>query len=270
MGNALKDSERGLARTISFEEDVLDWIAKMADGDARRALTTLEGISFALAQEKDFKSQIAVSLEHAKKVAKLVLERQPLRYDKNSDEHYNIISAFIKSLRDSDPHAGLYYLARMIESGEDPIFIARRLTVFASEDVGNADPNAIRIAIAVKQAVEFIGMPEARINLAQAVTYLAMAPKSNASYMGIENAIKEVRESGTQPVPFHLRNAPTQLMKDEGYGKGYQYAHSQEDQRAKQRHLPEKLIGKRFYIPKDVGLEIKIKEKLDRLNQDFE
>jgi putative ATPase len=158
----------------------------------------------------------------------------------------------------------------MLEGGEDPLFIARRLVILASEDVGNADPRAISVAIAVKDAVEFVGMPEARINLAQAVTYLASAPKSNASYMGINEALDEVRKSGALPVPFHLRNAVTGLMKSEGYGKDYRYAHSERDHRAKQTHLPKELIGKRFYHPKDVGLEQQIKKKLDQLNPDFE
>ena len=198
------------------------------------------------------------------------LIRQPLPYDKNGEEHHNCVSAFIKSIRDSDPHAGLYYLARMLEAGEDPLFIARRLVILASEDIGNADPRALSVAMAVKEAVDFVGMPEARINLAQAVTFLALAPKSNASYEGINAAIEEVRRSGALPVPFHLRNAPTALMKNEGYGKGYRYAHSERSQRARQTHLPDSLIGTRFYHPKESGLERQLKEKLDFLNPDFE
>jgi putative ATPase len=212
----------------------------------------------------------ALSLDQVRAARESSLERQPIPYDKAGEEHYNVVSAFIKSIRDSDPHAGLYYLARMLEGGEDPLFIARRLVILASEDVGNADPRALQVAIAVKEAVDFIGMPEARISLAQAVTYLAMAPKSNASYEGIGAAIAEVRRSGALPVPFHLRNAVTGLMKKEGYGQGYRYAHDQAGGRAKQTHLPEELIGTRFYEPKEVGLEKQIKEKLDRLNPDFE
>jgi putative ATPase len=198
------------------------------------------------------------------------MERQPIPYDKSGEEHYNVVSAFIKSIRDSDPHAGLYYLARMLEGGEDPLFIVRRLVILASEDIGNADPRALMVAIAVKDAVEFVGLPEARINLAQAVTYLAMAPKSNASYAGLNEAQDAVRKTGALPVPFHLRNAVTGMMKAEGYGKGYRYAHSEAHARAKQAHLPEQLIGTRFYQPKEVGLEKQIKEKLDFLNPDFE
>ena len=191
-------------------------------------------------------------------------------YDKAGEEHYNVISAFIKSLRDSDPHAGLYYLARMLEGGEDPVFIARRLVILASEDVGNADPRGLQIAIAAKEAVEFIGMPEGRICLAQAVTYLAFAPKSNASYLGIGEAIAEVHASGGLPVPMHLRNAVTGMMKKEGYGQGYRYAHDQAGQRAKQQHLPKELVGKRFYRPKEIGLEKQLKDKLDAINPDFD
>jgi putative ATPase len=158
----------------------------------------------------------------------------------------------------------------MLEGGEDPLFIARRLVILASEDVGNADPRAIQVALAVKDAVDFIGMPEARISLAQAVTYIATAPKSNASYMGIEEALGEVRATGALPVPMHIRNAVTKLMKGEGYGKGYRYAHDQPDQRSKQTHLPKELVGRRFYEPKEVGYEKMIKERLEILNKDFE
>jgi putative ATPase len=214
--------------------------------------------------------EAGMSVDEVKTALESAMERQPIPYDKSGEEHYNVISAFIKSLRDSDPHAGLYYLARMLEGGEDPLFIARRLVILASEDVGNADPRALTVALAVKDAVDFIGMPEARISLAQAVTYIAMAPKSNASYMGINLAIAEVHESGALPVPMHLRNAVTGLMKGEGYGAGYRYAHDQEGERAKQTHLPEGLVGKRFYAPKNVGLEKQIREKLDLLNPDFD
>ena len=158
----------------------------------------------------------------------------------------------------------------MLEGGEDPKFIARRLIILASEDVGNADPRALQMALDAKEAVEFVGLPECRINLAQAVTYLAVAPKSNASYLGIDEAIAAVRKTGPLSVPMHLRNAVTSLMKNEGYGKNYQYAHNQEGQKANQTHLPKELLGTRFYRPKDVGLETKIKEKLDQLNESFE
>ena len=260
LKRALELPERGLGGLLQLEDEAIEWLAAIADGDARRALTLLENLSLYSGSPQG-KLGIA-DLEQ-------LLEKQPIRYDKASEEHYNIVSAFIKSLRDSDPHAGLYYLARMLEGGEDPLFIARRLVIFASEDVGNADPRGLQMAIAAKEAVEFVGLPEGRINLAQAVTYLAIAPKSNASYMGIENALEEVRKTGALPVPMHLRNAPTRLMKAEGYGAGYQYAHSSGGI-VKQKHLPDAIVGTRFYEPREVGLEKQIKEHLDRLNPFFE
>ncbi|MDR3608851.1 MAG: replication-associated recombination protein A [Oligoflexia bacterium] len=263
---ALKDSERGLGGFLKLNEEAIAWLASQAEGDGRRALTALENVALTAGTGTD---QV-LGVAEVQKALESALERQPVPYDKSGEEHYNVVSAFIKSIRDSDPHAGLYYLARMLEAGEDPLFIARRLVILASEDVGNADPRGLQMAIAVKEAVEFVGMPEARINLAQAVTYLALAPKSNASYAGIGAALAEVRKSGALPVPFHLRNAVTGLMKNEGYGKSYRYAHDQKDQRAQQSHLPSELIGTRFYEPKEIGLEKQLKEKLDRLNPDFE
>lgn len=261
---ALQDPERGLGGFLKLKNDAIRWLASTSEGDARRALTSLENISLYASGEE------ALGEEEAKAALESALERQPIPYDKSGEEHYNVISAFIKSLRDSDPHAGLYYLARMLEGGEDPLFIARRLVIFASEDVGNADPRGLQVALNVMQAVDFVGMPEARINLAQAVTYLAVAPKSNASYVGIGEALEEVRKSGALPVPFHLRNAVTGLMKKEGYGSGYRYAHDEPQGRAMQSHLPDDLVGKRYYRPKDVGLERQIRERLDQLNPDFE
>jgi putative ATPase len=263
LQRALVDPERGLGGFLKLAPEAVRWLAETSEGDARRALTALETVSlYGASQELD--------LEGVKAALESALERQPIPYDKGGEEHYNVVSAFIKSLRDSDPHAGLYYLARMLEGGEDPLFIVRRMVILASEDVGNADPRALQIALAAKDAVDFVGMPEARIVLAQAVTYLAMAPKSNASYAGIGEAMEEVRQSGALPVPMHLRNAVTALMKGEGYGQGYKYAHDQADARAKQTHLPDAIVGRRFYRPKEVGLEIQLKEKLDRLNPDFD
>jgi len=262
---ALVDAEKGLGGVLKLSDEAIEWLAETNEGDARRALTALESVSlYAHGSEKE------LSLEDTKNALESAMERQPIPYDKGGEEHYTVISAFIKSLRDSDPHAGLYYLARMLEGGEDPTFIARRLVILASEDVGNADPRALQVALNAKEAVEFIGMPEGRINLAQAVTYLALAPKSNASSMGINEAIDEVRNTGALPVPMHIRNAPTAYMKAEGYGKDYQYAHNASGQRVKQTHLPDRLVGRRFYQPKEVGLEIQLKEKLDRINPDFE
>lgn len=259
---ALEDKERGLAALFQMDDEAIAWLAATSEGDARRALTALENVSLSASGRR-------MSLEATQKALESAMERQPLPYDKRGEEHYNVISAFIKSIRDSDPHAGLYYLARMLEAGEDPLFICRRMVILASEDIGNADPRALQVAIAVKDAVEFVGMPEARINLAQGVTYLAVAPKSNASYEGVGEALAAVREHGALPVPMHLRNAVTGLMKSEGYGASYKYAHHQKGQRSKQSHLPEALLGTHFYRPKEVGLEKQIKEKLDLLNPDF-
>jgi len=264
---ALTDPQRGIGAFLKLTPQAVAWLAATSEGDARRALCALESVALFVGETA---AGEPLDVDHVKKALESAMERQPLPYDKGGEEHYNVISAFIKSIRDSDPHAGLYYLARMLECGEDPLFIARRLVILASEDVGNADPRGIMVAIAAKDAVDFIGMPEARISLAQAVTYLALAPKSNASYMGINAAIAEVRASGAAPVPLHLRNAVTGLMKKEGYGAGYRYAHSEAQNRAQQTHLPEPLIGKRFYEPKEIGFEKQLKEKLDFLNPDFE
>ena len=247
---ALEDPERGLGGFLKLSDEAIAWLAATSEGDARRALTALETISLYVgtgAESDEAASAAPLTLEQAKGALESALERQPIPYDKSGEEHYNVISAFIKSMRGSDPDAALYYLARMIEGGEDPLFIARRMVIFASEDVSNADPRALQVAIAVMQAVDLIGMPEGRINLAQGVTYLACAPKSNASYVGIGEALAEVRESGALPVPMHLRNAVTGLMKSEGYGQGYRYAHDDPRAAFEQEHLPEALRGRRFY-----------------------
>jgi putative ATPase len=264
LRRGLADVERGLGGALALSDEAIAWLAASAEGDARRALTALETVSLFSQGRKE------MGLKDTQAALESALDRQPMPYDKSGEEHYNVVSAFIKSVRDSDPHASLYYLARMLEGGEDPLFICRRMVILASEDVGNGDPRALQIALAAKEAVDFVGMPEARINLAHAVTYLALAPKSNASYAGIGAALAEVRASGALPVPMHLRNAVTGLMKKEGYGAGYQYAHDREGTRAQQTHLPEPLIGRRFYEPKDIGYEKQLKEKLDRLNPDFE
>jgi putative ATPase len=266
---ALNDPNRGLGGFLKLTEEAVSWLADTSEGDARRALTALESIAL-YARESCTSEADALNLDQVKTALESALERQPLPYDKSGEEHYNIISAFIKSIRDSDPHAGLYYLARMLTAGEDPKFIARRLVILASEDVGNADPRGLMMAVAAKEAVEFVGLPEARINLAQAVTYLALAPKSNASYMGIEEALAEVQNSGALPVPLHLRNAVTGHMRSEGYGSSYKYAHSQKNAQVKQSHLPDQLVRRRFYHPKESGLEKQLKAKLDELNPNFE
>lgn len=252
---ALSDTERGLgALNLSAGSDALDFMAEQAGGDARVALNTLE-----TAARLAFDGTIGIE------TAREAVQKKPLLYDKGGEEHYNVISAFIKSMRGSDPDAALYWMARMLESGEDPIFILRRMVVFASEDVGNADPRGLQMAVSALQAFQLVGMPEGRIILGQAVTYLATAPKSNASYMGINQALAEVRKSGALPVPMQIRNAPTKLMKNLGYGQGYLYPHDFKEGEAAQEYLPDQLSGRRFYEPKASGYEKSIKERMEWL-----
>ena len=250
LRRALNHSAGLAGKNLQVEDDVLDMLADLAHGDARVALNTLEMASATAAE-----TLTAADIEAA-------MQRAPLLYDKGAEEHYNVISAFIKSMRGSDADAAVYWLARMIEAGEDPLFIVRRMVIFAAEDVGNADPRALQIAVAAQQAVHFVGMPEGRIPLAQAVTYLATAPKSNAAYQAIGTAQAEVRRSGALPVPLHLRNAPTGLMKDLGYGKDYQYAHERPEALVEHTHLPESLQGTSYYRPKESGYEKQIRERL--------
>lgn len=251
--NALNDNEYGFGdRKITISDDALQFLVDGAFGDARKALNTLE-IAVGLLKQGNIELD---DIETA-------YQKKQLYYDKNADAHYDTISAFIKSMRGSDPDAALYYLARMLESGEDPLFIARRMVIFASEDIGNADPRALMVANAVVEAVKFVGLPEGRINLAHGVTYLSVAPKSNASYMGIENALADVKKHGTLPIPLHIRNAPTRLMKELGYGKNYEYAHSQSDKIPTHSHLPDELVGREYYSPTSEGLEEQIKSRLE-------
>jgi putative ATPase len=203
---------------------------------------------------------------YAKKATE-ILQRRSLMYDKGGEEHYNIISALHKSLRNGDADAAVYWLVRMLEGGEDPMYIARRLVRAASEDIGNADPQALVLAIAVKETVHFLGMPEAGVALAQLVAYLAASPKSNAAYMGYGEAVREVRQGDNPGVPLHIRNAPTRLMKDLGYGRGYQYAHDFEEQTTAMECLPESLAGRRFYEPKDAGFEAEIRKRLEKMRK---
>ncbi|MBI2609004.1 MAG: replication-associated recombination protein A [Deltaproteobacteria bacterium] len=244
-------SEKGLHNKFKLEEKALTYLSSICDGDSRILLNTLEVASTLCTQN-------TITLEDVSEA----IQKKALFYDKNAEEHYNIISAFIKSLRGSNPHAALYWLARMIEGGEDPLFIARRLVIFASEDIGNADPLALQVATSSLHAVQFVGLPECKLTLAQAVTYLSSAPKSNASYTAILEAIKDVEKYGALPVPLHIRNAPTQLMKDLDYGKGYQYPHDHKNGKASQEYLPEKLKGKKYYHPKNIGFEKNIIERL--------
>ena len=235
----------------SIDEDFLIYLS---GGDARIMLTILEA---AVIQEID-KADIILT----KEIFENIVQRKNVLYDKDGEEHYNVISAFIKSIRGSDPDGGLYWLARMLEGGEDPLFIARRLIILASEDIGNASPNALVLAEAAFSAIHKIGMPEARIILAQCVTYLASSPKSNASYLGIESALNEVRKNPLNGVPNHLRNAPTKLMKEIGYGKNYKYAHDFENHFVEENYLPDDLKNKQFYFPSENGQEKRLKDWL--------
>lgn len=239
------------------------FLVRFANGDARLLLNTLE-IILKIVPQASAKSRSAteVSLDDIQKV----LQRKNLRYDKKGEEHYNIISALHKSMRDSDADGALYWLARMLEGGEDPLYIARRLIRFASEDVGMADPHALLVAVAAKDACHFLGMPECGVHLAQTVIHLSMAPKSNSAYVAYGKAVEDARKFGNLEVPLHIRNAPTKLMKEWGYGKGYQYAHNYEDAHVDQQHLPDALKGKIYYEPTDRGIEAKIREKRRSIN----
>lgn len=257
LRNALTDKDRGLGNTgVSLSEEVLSFIAEQAEGDARIALNTLETAA-------RLTTDNIIDLDTVREA----VQKKPLMYDKGGEEHYNVISAFIKSMRGSNPDSALYWLARMLEAGEDPLFILRRMVILASEDIGNADPRALQLAIAALQGFQFVGMPEGRLIIAQAVTYLATAPKSNASYVGIDEALAEVRKSGALPVPLHVRNAPTRLMKDLGYHKGYKYAHNFKEGFVEQEYLPEQIAGKKFYRPAGHGYEKYINERMEFLRK---
>ncbi len=237
---------------LSLDQEAMEQLIGFANGDARNLLNTLEVIL----KVADKWPVDVIEMQR-------VLQKKSLRYDKKGEEHYNIISALHKSMRDSDPDGALYWMMRMLEGGEDPLYIARRLIRFASEDVGMADPHALLVAVAVKDACHFNGMPECEVNLAQAVVHLSMAPKSNALYMAVGGIKKTIVNTGNLEVPLHIRNAPTKLMKEWGYGKGYQYAHNQADAKVEQQHLPNALKKERFYYPTDRGIEAKIKERLE-------
>jgi putative ATPase len=256
---ALRDSDRGLgAWKLTLTSEAREFLIQQSQGDARVALNALE--TAATLARKNGKDIDLSEVQEA-------LQKKTLRYDKSGEEHYNVISAFIKSLRGSDPDAALYWMMRMIESGEDPLFIARRMIIFASEDIGNADPQALQVAVAAKDAVHFVGLPEGRIPLAQAVTYLATAPKSNASYKAMLAAVNDVQERGALPVPLHLRNAPTPLMEKLGYGKNYKYAHNFPDHIVEQEHMPKELEGRKYYSPTESGHENQIKQRLQHWEQ---
>ena len=254
--NTLSNKERGLGNLkIAIDDDAFNFIVELSHGEARVALNTLESALMLTSPDKKGKRRITL------KIAQEAMQRKALLYDKGGEEHYNVISAFIKSMRGSDPDAAVYWLARMLEAGEDPLFIARRMVIFASEDIGNADPSAVQVAVAVKDAFHFVGMPEGWIPLSQGVTYLASAPKSNASYKAYLSALEDVKEKGALEVPLHIRNAPTPLMKDLGYGKGYKYPHNHGGH-IEQTYLPEKLQDKEYYKPTENGFDKEIKERL--------
>lgn len=240
--------------SLNIKEVDVNFLIYLSCGDARSLLNILEAASV---QEMN-KEEVIIS----KSVLENIVQKKNILYDKAGEEHYNVISAFIKSVRGSDPDAALYWLARMLEGGEDPIFIARRLVVLASEDIGNASPNGLVLAEAAFNAIHQIGMPEARIILAQCTTYLASSPKSNAAYLGIESALGDVRNNPLYSVPIHLRNAPTKLMKDIGYGKAYKYAHDFENHFVEENYLPDELKGKQYYLPTENGQEKKLKDYL--------
>lgn len=242
---------------IHFTEDALAALIALADGDARRLLNSLE-IASSLVNDDDADRTVT------RDIIVNCFSRKTLQYDKGGEEHYNQISALHKSLRDSDPDGSLYWLCRMLEAGEEPLYAARRLIRFASEDIGNADPMALQIAIQARDSYQMLGSPEGELALAQAVLYLATAPKSNAVYMAYKKVRQDIAETGSLPVPHHIRNAPTKLMKNLGYGKGYQYAHDAPLALVDQDHLPEKLAGTRYYAPTDRGHEKIIKDRLEK------
>jgi len=255
IDRAITDRERGLGKlALSITPDGREFLLRQAQGDCRVALNALEN-GAALAELNGQKEISLAQLQEA-------LQKKPLHYDKAGEEHYNVISAFIKSMRGSDADAALYWMMRMLEAGEDPLFVARRMVIFAAEDIGNADPRALQVAVAAKDAVHFVGLPEGRIPLAQAVAYLATAPKSNAAYKAMLAAAADVEAHGALAVPMHLRNAPTDLMKHLGYGKDYKYAHDYEGRIADQEHLPQELHGRKYYAPSDAGYEKQLKERL--------
>jgi len=255
IDRALGDQDRGLGKLgLSMALEAREFLIQQAQGDCRVALNTLETAATLVETDREK----VIGLAHLQEA----LQKKPLQYDKAGEEHYNVISAFIKSMRGSDPDAALYWMMRMIEAGEDPLFIARRMVIFAAEDIGNADPRALQVAVAAKDAVHFVGLPEGKIPLAQAVTYLATAPKSNASYKAMLAATQDVEAHGALSVPLHLRNAPTTLMKELGYGKDYKYAHDYDGHIAEQEHMPKELLGRRYYAPSDSGYEKQIQERL--------
>jgi putative ATPase len=262
LRRAVADPERGLGcEKLDIAEGVLERIAVFADGDARAAYNTLEALARAAAPGPDGRRRITEDL------LSTALQRKFLHYDKAGEEHYNLISALHKSVRNSDPDAALYWLARMLESGEAPLYIARRLVRMASEDIGLADPQALSVAVAAMQAADFVGMPEGNLALAQAAVYLSLAPKSNALYTGYGQVQKDLQATIAEPVPLHLRNPVTKLMRKEGYGKGYQYAHDEPEKITNMTCLPESLLGRQYYKPTDQGFEERLRARIEAIRR---
>lgn len=260
LKRALRDKERGLGMyDIEISGDQLKKIALFANGDARVALNTLE---IAVMGAKVIEGERIVTDD----ILADAMQKKTLLYDKQGEEHYNLISAFHKSLRNSDWDAAVYWLARMLEAGEDPLYIARRMIRFASEDIGLADPQALEMAVAAYNACHYIGIPECSVNLAQVAIYLALAPKSNAVYMAYNKAKKDAEETIAESVPIHLRNAPTKLMKELGYGKGYKYAHDFEEKVTDMQCLPDNLKDRKYYVPTDSGFEKDIQKRLEQIS----
>src|ERR1700726_877759 len=262
LRRALVDKERGLGNeTIEISDEILFRIASYANGDARSAYNTLElAVRSAIRQSNG-------ALSITPELLQDVLQRKLLRYDKAGEEHYNLISALHKSVRNSDPDAALYWLARMLESGEDPLYLARRLVRMASEDIGLAEPGALAVALAAKDAFEFLGPPEGNLALAQAAVYLSLAPKSNALYTGYGAVEEDLQKTIAEPVPLHLRNAVTGLMRNIGYGKDYQYAHNSEEKVTDMTCLPESLLGRVYYRPTDQGFEARLRQRLEEIRR---
>ncbi len=262
LRRAIADKERGIGNeNVAISEEAIQHIAVFSGGDARAAYNTLEACVRAVVPDASGKRTITREL-----LAEL-LQRKFLLYDKSGEEHYNLISALHKSVRNSDPDASLYWLVRMLESGEDPLYIARRLVRMASEDIGLAEPGALAVTIAAMQAADFVGPPEGNLALAQAAVYLSLAPKSNALYTGYGAVTSDLETTRAEPVPLHLRNAPTGLMKNLGYGKGYQYAHDQEDKLTAMTCLPESLAGKTYYHPTDQGFEARLRQRMEEIRR---
>ncbi len=266
LKRALADEHRGLGKTaVKADDEAIRFIVRLSDGDARTALNNLEAIASMIRSLPEEERIISA------KSAEEALMKKALLYDKDGEEHYNLISAFHKSMRGSDPDATLYWLGRMLIAGEDPLYILRRMVRFASEDIGNADPHALLLTMAAQQAFHFIGLPEGELALAQAAVYLATAPKSNALYTGYGQVKELINKTGYLPVPLHIRNAPTKLMKALDYGKDYKYAHDYPEAYIPQEYLPEKITGKVLYQPTDAGFEKTIRERLNawrRLKKD--